>query len=273
MVISEMTLLANFTVFPMFNLSYSSVWTSSGLERLLGVCWEGTDMALTEVSLKLIIGLCLLFLLVHLTGKKLIDQITPFHFVSAIVLSELVGDATYNKDIPVLYVPFAICLWGAILYIIDYISMKSHLFRKWVEGKPVMVIRNGQVDYEQMKKSRINLNQLQSMLRQSETFSIREVAYAFIEPNGSLSILKKSPYQKTTQEDFRFPEAPVHMPMTLIRDGEIIKDNLNELGKDKSWLLEQLEPHGVTHAEDVLFAEWLETDGLFVVPHQCVSKT
>jgi uncharacterized membrane protein YcaP (DUF421 family) len=86
----------------------------------------------------------------------------------------------------------------------------------------------------------------------------------FIEANGSISVLKKSKYQKTTREDFQFPPQSVYVPITLIRDGELLIDELRELGKDEQWLNEQLRAHGVSSYQEVFIAEWLEGDGLFV---------
>lgn len=111
---------------------------------------------------------------------------------------------------------------------------------------------------------RMNLNQLQSLLRQSETFSIREVAFCYLEANGSISILKKTKYQKTTQEDFNMPIKPVYVPVTFIRDGEALWDELNDLGLDESWLKTQLTFQGISDYKDIFLAEWLENDGLFV---------
>lgn len=110
----------------------------------------------------------------------------------------------------------------------------------------------------------MTLNQLQSLLRQNETFSLREVAFCYLETNGTISVLKKAKYQKTTREDFQLPPHPVHVPVTLIRDGELLRDELQELGKDEQWLNEQLRAYGVTSHQDVFIAEWLEGDGLFV---------
>jgi uncharacterized membrane protein YcaP (DUF421 family) len=133
-----------------------------------------------------------------------------------------------------------------------------------VEGKPSALINNGRVDYEELKKNRMNINQLQSLLRQSETFSIREVAFCYLEANGSISILKKTKYQKTTQEDFNLPIKPIYVPVTLIRDGKVLWDELNDLGFDDSWLRTQLEIQGIFEYHSVFLAEWLEDDGLFV---------
>jgi len=220
------------------------------------------------VSTKLILGFFLLFFLIRIIGKKIISQITPFNFISAIVLSELLGNAVYETSIPISYIFFTIFIWGGLLLSVEYIAQKSLILRQIFEGKPVMVIRNGQIDFEQLKKSRININQLQSLLRQSEIFSIREVAFALIESNGSISVLKKSPYQKTTLQDFNMPDQPVYLPITLIRDGELIKENLEEINKGCDRLKNQLLANGVNRIEDVLFAEWLENDKLFIVPHK-----
>lgn len=134
---------------------------------------------------------------------------------------------------------FNLIIWGGLLFLVDYLAQKSLFLRQMFEGKPSVVIRNGEIDFEQLKKSRMNINQLQSLLRQSEIFSIREVAFALIESNGSISVLKKSKYQKTTLQDFNLPNQPVYLPITLIKD---------------------------------LFAEWLENDGLFVVPHKIFTS-
>jgi uncharacterized membrane protein YcaP (DUF421 family) len=223
------------------------------------------------MSIKLVIGFFLLFLLVRIIGKKLIDQYTPFHFISAIVLSELLGNAVYEKNVPITHMLFTLIIWGALLFLVDYLAQKSLLLRQMFEGKPSVVIRNGQIDFEQLKKSRMNINQLQSLLRQSEIFSIREVAFALIESNGSISVLKKSKYQKTTLKDFNMPNHAVYLPITLIKDGELIKENLEEINKDDHWLTNQLIAKGISKIEDVLFAEWLENDGIIVIPYKPVQ--
>ncbi|TYS59616.1 DUF421 domain-containing protein [Sutcliffiella horikoshii] len=228
-------------------------------------------MELLQMSIKLFIGFFILFILIRIIGNKIIDQFTPFHFISAIVLSELLGNAIYEKSVPITYILFTIIIWGCLLFLVEYIAQKSLLLRSMFEGKPSVVIRNGQIDFEQLKKSRMNINQLQSLLRQSETFSIREVAFALIEPNGSISVLKKAQYQKTTLQDFDMPPEPVYLPVALIRDGVLIKEHLIEINKDQQWLKNQLLTYSINKIEDVLFAEWLEDDGLFVIPHKSQS--
>jgi uncharacterized membrane protein YcaP (DUF421 family) len=225
-------------------------------------------MKILYLTLELVIGFFFLFTIVKFVGRKMINQITPFTFIAAIVLGELLGNALYDHEIGVFYVLYSMTLWGALLFVVEYLGQKYLFFRGIFEGKPAALIKNGVVDREELRKNRMTLNQLQSLLRQSETFSIREVAFCYLEANGSISILKKSQYQKTTREDFNMPEEPVYVPVTLIRDGEVLWDEVKDLGYDESWLRMQLLAHGVSDYKAVFLAEWLEGDGLFVQTYE-----
>ena len=221
-------------------------------------------MKVMDLTFELIVGFLLLFLLVKFVGRKIIKQVTPFTFIAGVVLGELLGNALYDHKIGVGYIIYAMCLWGVLLFIVEYIGQKSLWFRGIFEGKPAALIRDGKIDREELKKSKMNLNQLQSMLRQSETFSIREVAFCYLESNGSISILKKPQYQKTTLEDFNIVGKPTYVPVTIIRDGKVLWDEIRDLGFDESWLKRQLLTHNVSDYKDVFIAEWLEGDGIFV---------
>lgn len=216
------------------------------------------------LTIELTVGFFLLFIIVKFVGKKIINQITPFTFIASIVLGELLGNALYDHQIGIFYIIYSMGLWAILLFIVEYLGQKYLWFRGMVEGKPSALINHGRVDYEELKKNRMNINQLQSLLRQSETFSIREVAFCYLEANGSISILKKTKYQKTTQEDFNLPITPIYVPVTLIRDGKVLWDELNDLGFDESWLKTQLETQEIFEYHSVFLAEWLENDGLFI---------
>lgn len=221
-------------------------------------------MKFAHLTFELILGFFLLFIIVKIVGRKIITQITPFTFISGIVLSELLGNALYDEKISAIYIVYSMCLWGFLLFIVEILGQKILFFRGLFEGKPIALIKNGTVDKEALKKARMNINQLQSLLRQSETFSIREVAFCYLEASGSISILKKTKYQKTTVEDFNLPEKPVYVPVTLIRDGKVLWDEIKDLGFNEAWLKNQLQSQNVADYKDIFLAEWLEGDGIFV---------
>ncbi|WP_152397141.1 DUF421 domain-containing protein [Paenibacillus guangzhouensis] len=221
-------------------------------------------MKFLNLAIELVVGFFMLFIIVKIVGRKIITQVTPFTFITAIVIGEILGNALYDPRIGIVEIIFSMCLWGVLLLIVEFIGQKFIWFRGLVEGKPAALINNGRIDRHELKKNRMNLNQLQSLLRQSETFSIREVAFCYLEPNGSISILKKAKYQKTTLEDFQLPNKQVQVPVTLIRDGQVLWDEVGDIGFDESWLKKQLQSQGIVDYKDVLIAEWVHGDGIFV---------
>lgn len=133
-----------------------------------------------------------------------------------------------------------------------------------LEGNPSVVIRNGRIDREQMKKNKVDLNELQNLLRQQSVFSMREVAYAIIETDGSVTVLKKSQYDQPTNKDLSVPSKAVYLPITLISDGQIDDDNLEQAGLSREWLYQQLRERNIASAEDVFFLEWKQDEGVYI---------
>ncbi|MFS0824093.1 YetF domain-containing protein [Bacillus sp. 1P02SD] len=221
-------------------------------------------MKFAHLSIELITGFFLLFFIVKIVGRKIINRLTPFTYIAGIVFGEILGNALYEDRINTFYIVYSMCLWGLLLFTVEFLGQKLLFFRGIFEGKPIALIKNGAVDKEALKKARLNINQLQSLLRERETFSVREVAFCFLEANGKISILKKAKYQKTTVEDFNLPEKPIFVPVTLIRDGKVLWDEIQDLGFNEEWLRNQLQSQNVTDYKDIFLAEWQEDDGIFV---------
>ncbi|MFS0865152.1 YetF domain-containing protein [Fredinandcohnia sp. 179-A 10B2 NHS] len=217
-----------------------------------------------RIVLDLVCGLLGLLILTKILGKTQITQITPFDFISALVLGELVGNAVFDDKIGVLQILFAVTIWGVLIYIIEVITQKIAITRPYLEGKPAIIIHKGQIIKEKLKKNKLDINQLQHLLRSKNVFSIREVEYAILETDGSISVLKKSSYEQPTRQDYNMEEKKVRLPITLISDGQIINENLKESGFTEEWLISELRSKGVNSYKDLLIAEWLEEDGLYI---------
>ncbi|MGF7536271.1 DUF421 domain-containing protein [Bacillus mexicanus] len=221
-----------------------------------------------SVAVELVCGLGILFIILKLLGKTQFSQISPFDFISALILGELVGNAVYDQEIKIKIIIFASLLWGVLIYLIEFVTQKIKSSRKFLEGEPNIVIRKGVLQYKVMEKNKMDINQLQSLLRQVGSFSIQEVEYAILETNGMVSVLPKSDFDKPTNKDLQVPSKSVSLPITLIIDGEIIRDNLKEAGVDEQWLTEELKKKNVGKAEDVLFAEWNKNKPLYTVTYE-----
>ncbi|MFD2611056.1 DUF421 domain-containing protein [Paenibacillus gansuensis] len=219
---------------------------------------------LLYISVKLLTGFIGLWLMTRLLGKKEIAQLTPFDFISSLMLSEIVGNTVYDKEVHFSRLLYALAFWALLSFTLEKVTYKFKTLRRPLDGSPVLLIEDGKVNVRQMHRNNMDFEQLQMMLRQRDVFSIREVAYALLETNGGLSVLKKSGYDQVTREDFDLPEKEQHPGAGLIEDGEIQKEQLLLLGKDELWLRKELINKGYGDAENVLYAEWRTGEGLYV---------
>lgn len=221
-------------------------------------------MHFVHIATELIIGFAALFLLTKILGKATLSQVTAFDFISAIVLGEFVGNALYDKDTGVPSILFAIALWGLMVYVVEWCTQKFKATRGFLEGKPAIVIRNGHLERETMKKEKLDLNMLQNLLRQKDCFSVREAAFAILETDGTITVMKKSGYAAPTNEGMQQPQKPVYLPVSIILDGEVDRENLKRAGLSEDWLQKELRNHNVDRAEDVFYMEWKQDEGTFL---------
>lgn len=221
-------------------------------------------MSFLYIFFELIVGFVLLLALTKILGKTQISQLTPFDFISALILGELVGNAIYDKEVHLGMIVFAIVVWGLLILITEWITLKFRKTRKLLEGKPSILISKGKIIRQALKKNKIDIDQLQGLLRKKNVFSIQEVEYVILETTGEVSVLKKPKYAAPTIQDLSLPEKPVHLTYPLISDGIVDEDNLIEAGFDYNWLMKKLKENHISKPEEVLYAEWNEALGFFV---------
>lgn len=217
-------------------------------------------------------GIFALYVLTRILGKTQISQLTAFDFIAAVILGELVGNALFDKEAGLLDIGFVILLWGVVLYIIEMITQKFKGSRFILEGKPAIIIHEGDLIYEELRKNKIDLNEVLHLLRMKDIFSIQEVHYAILETNGEISVLKKSAYDTPTKEDMNIKiksEPTIALP--LILDGELVEDNLLEANLTEKWLYKQLKKQNLERIEEVFFAEYMPEQALYILPYKKIK--
>lgn len=217
-----------------------------------------------ETTVELIIGFISLMLITKMIGRSSISQATPFDFVASLVLGEFVGGAIYDPKIDIFRIVYVVIFWGALIYLVDFVALKYNKSRGIIESSPAVLINNGIIDRNMLKKHKIDMNRLQSLLRDRGVFSMREVMHAILEPNGKINVIKKPMYDTVKKQDLDLPMTSVSLPVTLISDGVVLKNNLKQIEKDAFWLEKELTNRKIHNVRDVMIAEWRVEDGLFV---------
>lgn len=225
-----------------------------------------------DIFYELFIGYFALLILTKILGKTTISQLSTFDFIAALVLGELVGAAMYTKDTKVLHVLFAITIWGALIYFTAWITQKFRVTRSIFEGTPQLIINKGMIVFDVLKKNQMDLDQLSMGLRLKDAFSFFEVEYAFLEPNGDISVIKKTPFNTVTTRDINLAPKIQKLTYSVVLDGEVIEKNLQEIQKDKAWLLNELKQHNYPDEKEIFIAEWNEETGLYIQGFNEVGK-
>ncbi len=214
----------------------------------------------------LIFGFIALFVLTKVLGKTQISQITAFDFISALVLGELIGNALFDEKTGIPEIAFVVFVWGALMYVTEFITQRFKRTRSLLEGNPSIVIYNGELIRDTMKKNKLDVNQLQHMLRAKDIFSMDEIQHAILEANGTISVLKKSDYQTLSRKDMKLASKSVYLPISLVNDGEILYDNLREKNLTEEWLLEELKKQDYHDIKEIFHVEYQKDKDLLIFP-------
>lgn len=218
-----------------------------------------------------VFGILALFILTKILGKTQISQLTAFDFIAAIVLGELVGNALFDEKAGILDIGFVIVLWGVILYAIEMITQKFKRSRFILEGKPSLIIHKGNLIYEEMRKNKIDINEILQLLRMKDVFALQEVEYAVLETNGELSVLKKAAYQTPNKKELNVAPTEPQIAFPVIIDGEMVKDNMAEANITEQWLLDEIARQAYD-LQQVFYAEWLEGKKLYILPYKKIKE-
>ncbi|WP_040952457.1 DUF421 domain-containing protein [Gorillibacterium massiliense] len=221
-------------------------------------------MSYATIALKLIIGFLGLWIITRFLGKKEISQLTPFAFVSSLILGEIVGNIMYQQKLPVWQLVFAFAVWGVLTYLFEWMTERGKKIQAVLDGKPSILIREGKIDRSEMKRNKLDFEQLRLLLRMQNVFSLREVHYALYETSGVLTVMKKTAYETVKNETLQLSPKEKSLPFLILEDGSIQHDALQQTGKTEEWLIKELRNQGFPDYRKVLYAEWTPEDGLFV---------
>ncbi|BFH63004.1 YetF domain-containing protein [Paenibacillus azoreducens] len=214
-----------------------------------------------EYSVRTLLSFVILLILTRLSGKKQLSHMTFFTYITGIALGNIAGDTIVHKDIPIYAGITGMTLWTILTIFIEKICLKSPWLRDILDGEPAIVIQKGKIQTKAMALSKLNMDDLSMLLREKDIFSIREVDYAILEPNGQLSVLKKQENDYPTKKDMKIPtQERLYLPTKLIVDGKIMEQNLKNLHFDHDWLDQQIKKLGANSVQEVFFAE-LQSDG------------
>lgn len=217
---------------------------------------------MVTIAIRTVLIYFFVLVVVRLMGKREIGQLSPFDFVVAIMMAELAVLPMESPDIPLWYGIVPLSLLVLLEILLSYLALHSHFVRSLLGGRPQVVIQNGQVLKEEMCKSRYNLEDLLSQLRERGYPNIEDIEFGVLETSGKISIIPKSQKRPLTPADMGIETDYEGLPAVLIMDGKIMYNSLDLCGLSREWLQEKLKEKDLRVAE--VFLATLNTKGEFI---------
>lgn len=200
------------------------------------------------VTIKLLIGFLALIMVINVTGKGNLAPSSASDQVQNYVLGGIIGGVIYNKNVQILEYIGILCIWCILVLLLKLIKTYSVKAKQVLDGKAFIIIDHGQINIENCKKVGLSAHDVSFKLRTNHIYSTRKVKRALMEQNGQLIIVQDG------EENPKFP---------LITDGQLQTDILDVIGKNETWLLEEMKKQGLNSYGDVFLGEY--TDGHLVL--------
>ncbi len=227
----------------------------------------GLKMGYGELLIRITVSFFVLFILTRIMGRKEISQMTFSNFVSAIAIGEIAGTLALVPDIKIIYGVIGLVAWSFFTILMALIDLKSKNARIVIEGEPLIVIKKGQIIEKSLRKTRLSVDALNTMLRKKDVFSIADVEFAIFETDGELSVMKKEYKLPATKKDLNIETSEISISpidAAIVSDGVMDQKNLTKLNIKPEWLEQKLQQAGVQDIRNVLYAEIQQDGNLYI---------
>ncbi len=222
-------------------------------------------MDIIKVLLTSLFSAAALFIIAKIMGHKQMAQLDFFDYINGITIGSIAAEMATELEEP--WKPFAaMVIYGAVSVILNTITTKAPRMRKYINGAPTLIMNNGKLYRENMKKAKLDLSEFMVMCRQAGYFDLTEIEAAVFEHNGQISILPKSAYRPVCADDLKAEIKDEHIFTEVIMDGRILEGNLKEMGLDLTWLDKQLANAGYKSAKEVFLGVCNKENQLTLFP-------
>ena len=222
-------------------------------------------MEFIKVILTSILSAFALFVIAKIMGHKQMAQLDFFDYITGITIGSIAAELATELEAP--WKPLvAMIIYGLVALGLTILAHKFPKTRKYVNGTPTIVMDNGKLYRENMKKAKLELSEFMVLCRQEGYFNINDIETAVFEYNGRITILPKSEKRPLTPEDMNITPEKAEICTEIIMDGRILHENLKRLGLDLTWLDKQLKKQKYDNAKEIYLGICDKNNNLTLFP-------
>ena len=194
-----------------------------------------TSDMLTIIIRSIIIYIVVLFLF-RIMGKRQLGQMQPFELVLTLIIADLATIPMAEIGVPVLHGIIPLFTLVVLHFVLTFLCRVSTQFSMLVSGKPVIVINPKGIDYKALKNLNLSIDDITEAVRGAGYFKLEQVQYAIMETNGKMSVFPKSEFAPATIGDLKLEVEKSALPINLISEGKILKENLSVAKVDENYI-------------------------------------
>lgn len=203
-----------------------------------------------------VVSFIVLFLLCRLIGNRQLSDLSMFDYVNSITIGSIAAEGATGLDGDFLYCMIAIITFGILVFGISLLCSKSLKINRAVSGKSIPLISMDKIFFKNLKRARIDLPELLTQLRCMGYFDIKEVAYAYMETNGSISVLPRESARPATAKDVKVQNEQTRPSITLVSDGTFLYENIKAANTTKERILKEALANGCKNEGEILLATY-----------------
>lgn len=205
-----------------------------------------------------IFSLVVLFIATRMLGKKQVSQLSLFDYVVGISIGNFTAEMILVLENQIINGAIAILTFGIIGYLISYVTMKNITLRRFLIGVPTILIQDGKILCESLRKMNIDINDLLEQARNEGYFDIGDISYAIMEVNGKISFLPQDKAKVPTKKDLALKQEKTTLTANIIIDSKLMKNNIKNTDRSYEWFVKELKHKGYTTYEDILLATYTD---------------
>ena len=197
----------------------------------------------------LIIYILILFVF-RLMGKRQIGQMQPFELVLTLIIADLSTIPMAEMTIPLLHGVVPLLTLLVVHYFLSIICQKSVKLDKIINGRPIIVVTPEGIDYKAIRSLNISIEDIIEGIRGKGFFSLDDVAYVIVETTGQINAMAKASNSPVTKNDLNIKHDISSLPVTLVSEGSVMKDNLDTAGVSEDFIRDMLKEAKIKKIKD-----------------------
>ena len=207
-------------------------------------------MELLQVAVTSVVSFLVLFFLAKIMGHRQIAQLSVFDYINGITIGSIAAELATELEKP-LRPLLAMVIYALLTVLLEALALKYQRLRKFISGTPSIILDNGKLYRENMKKARLDLTEFLIQCRQQGYFDLGAIQTAVYESDGRLTILPVAERRPATPEDLGVAPEKEQFFTEVIMDGRILGGNLQRMGVNETWLEKQLQAQGYHSAKEI----------------------